>query len=62
MADVPVTKADLAKMGAGGLCLNCQPVFSRTAVLVNNREPESGDEAATAMAQLRNEKWMAHAV
>ena len=23
MADVPVTKADLAKMGAGGLCLNC---------------------------------------
>ena len=23
MADVTVTKADLAKMGAGGLCLNC---------------------------------------
>ena len=23
LADVPITKKDLAKMGAGGLCLGC---------------------------------------
>ena len=27
MADVPVTKADLAKMGAGGLCLKLSNLY-----------------------------------